>query len=166
MPGASDRRTISYTLDSANRITAMNSSATSYAASASVLNIGYASHSGLKTETYGNSLVHAVTYNNRLQANEIKLGTSGSPTSVLDLTYSYGTTTNNGNVQSIGYSGGGLSYTQSFGYDALNRLTTSSESGSAWSQTNAYDRYGNRQIDYGGGKVQCQHGKGVTPCQV
>jgi len=54
-------------------------------------------------------------------------------------------------VQSLGYSGGGLSYTQSFGYDALNRLTTSSESGSAWSQTNAYDRYGNRQIDYGGG---------------
>src|SRR6266436_1197505 len=35
---------------------------------------------------------------------------------------------------------------------ALNRLTTSSEnSGASWSQTNVYDRYGNRQIDYGGG---------------
>jgi RHS repeat-associated protein len=33
----------------------------------------------------------------------------------------------------------------------LNRLTTSSESGGAWSQTNKYDRYGNRAIDLGGG---------------
>jgi len=28
------------------------------------------SHNALNTETYGNSLVHAITYNNRLQANE------------------------------------------------------------------------------------------------
>jgi len=38
-----------------------------------------------------------------------------------------------------------LSYTQSFGYDQLNRLTTSQE-GASWSQTNSYDRYGNRSI--------------------
>ena len=44
-----------------------------------------------------------------------------------------------------------LSYTQSFGYDELNRLTTSSESTGGWSQTNKYDRYGNRAIDLGGG---------------
>ena len=54
-------------------------------------------------------------------------------------------------MHSIDYSGGGLSNTQSFGYDALNRLTTSSESGSSWSQTNGYDQYGNRWIDLGGG---------------
>lgn len=114
--------------------------------------MGYASHNGLKTETYGNSLVHAITYNNRLQANEIKLGTAGNPTSILDITYNYGTTNNNGNLLSTSYAGGGLSYTQSFGYDALNRLTTSNENGGAsWSQTNAYDRYGNRWIDLGGG---------------
>ena len=96
--------------------------------------------------------VHAVTYNNRLQPTQIKLGTSGNPTSILSLTYSYGTTTNNGNVQSLTYAGGGLSYTQSFGYDSLNRLTTSNENGgSSWSQTNGYDRYGNRWIDLGGG---------------
>ena len=76
----------------------------------------------------------------------------GAPTSVLDLSYSYGGTNNNGNVQSLTYNGGGLSYTQDFGYDALNRLTTSNEnSGSSWSQTNGYDQYGNRWIDYGGG---------------
>ena len=70
------------------------------------------------------------------------------------LNYSYGTTTNNGNIQSYSYSGGGLSYTQSFSYDSLNRLSTATETNGGstnWSQTNAYDRYGNRQIDYGGG---------------
>jgi len=80
------------------------------------------------------------------------LGTSGAPASIIDLVYSYGTTNNNGNVQSIAYNGGGLSYTQTFGYDALNRLTTAQEnSGANWSQTNGYDRYGNRWIDLGGG---------------
>ena len=86
-----------------------------------------------------------MTYNTRLQPNEIKLGTSGAPTSIVSITYNYGTTNNNGNVQSSSYAGGGLSYTQTYGYDGLNRLSTSQE-GSSWSQTNSYDRYGNRSI--------------------
>lgn len=152
VPGAADRRVVSYTNDSAGRLAALSSGATSYAAAASVSSIAYASHNGLKTETYGNDLIHAITYNNRLQPNEIKLGTSAAPASMMGLVYSYGTTTNNGNVQIISYSGGGLSYTQTFGYDALNRLTSSQEnSGSSWSETNGYDRYGNRWIDLGGG---------------
>src|SRR5438876_5132591 len=89
-----------------------------------------------------------------LQPTEIKLGTSSNSTSVIDLTYSYGTTNNNGDMLSTSYSGGSLSYTQSFSYDSLNRLSTATEINGGttnWSQTNAYDRYGNRQIDYGGG---------------
>src|SRR5260370_12278501 len=76
-------------------------------------------------KAYGNSLVQAISYNNRLQANEIKLGTSGAPTSILDLAYNYGTTNNNGNVQSLTYAGGGLSYTQTFVSHSLNHLPTS-----------------------------------------
>jgi RHS repeat-associated protein len=153
VPGAGDRRVISHTNDDAGRLASLSSSATSYAPAASVSTIAYASHNGLKTETYGNGLIHGINYNNRLQPVEIKLGTSGTPTSVVGLTYNYGATTNNGNVLSISYSGGGLSYTQSFGYDALNRLTTSQETngGTSWSQTNGYDRYGNRWVDLGGG---------------
>lgn len=154
VPGYSDRRTCTYSFDSANRLASLNSNSTSYASGASVSSISYASHDALSSETYGNGLVHAITYNNRLQPNEIKLGTSGSPTSVVDLTYSYGSTSNNGNVQSISYSGGGLSYTQSFSYDSLNRLSTPIETSggsTSWSQTNGYDQYGNRWIDYGGG---------------
>ena len=154
VPGASDRRSVSFSYDNAGRLSSLSSSATSYAPAASVSSIGYSSQNALSTETYGNSLIHAVSYNNRLQPTEIKLGTSSNSTSVLDLNYSYGTTTNNGNIQSYTYSGGGLSYTQSFTYDSLNRLSTATETNGGstnWSQTNAYDRYGNRQIDYGGG---------------
>jgi RHS repeat-associated protein len=154
VPGASDRRTVSYSPDGAGRLSSLSSSATSYAPAASVSSISYAAHGALSSETYGNSLIHAATYNTRLQTSEIKLGTSSNSTSVVDLTYSYGTTANNGDVLSASYSGGGLSYTQSFGYDALNRLSTATETNGGttnWSQTNAYDRYGNRQIDYGGG---------------
>jgi hypothetical protein len=142
---------VTYTNDAAGRLASLSSSATSYAPAASVSSIGYAAHNALNTETYGNGLIHAVDYNNRLQSTQIKLGISGNPTSVVSLGYTYGTTNNNGNVLTHTYSGGGLSYTQTFGYDSLNRLTTSSESGSSWSQTNGYDRYGNRWIDLGGG---------------
>lgn len=152
VPGAADRRVITFSYDSSARLSALNSNATSYAPAASVSGISYGPHNSLISETYGNSLIHAVTFNSRLQPNEIKLGTSGAPTSVVGLTYNYGSSNNNGNLQSVSYSGGGLSYTQSFGYDQLNRLTTSNENGGAsWSQTNAYDRYGNRWIDLGGG---------------
>jgi RHS repeat-associated protein len=152
VPGAGDRRLITYTNDAAGRLGSLSSSATTYAPAASVSTIGYAAHNALNTETYGNGLIHAVDYNNRLQPTQIKLGTSGSPTSVVSLGYSYGTTNNNGNVLTHTYSSGGLSYTQTFGYDSLNRLTTSNEnSGASWSQPNGYDRYGNRWIDLGGG---------------
>src|SRR6185369_7008643 len=151
VPGAADRRVVTYTNDPAGRLSALSSTSTSYAPAASVSSIGYAAHNALNTETYGNGLIHGIDYNNRLQATQIKLGTAGSPGSVISLGYGYGTTNNNGNVLFHTYNGGGLSYTQSFGYDPLNRLTTSAESGSSWSQTNAYDRYGNRWIDLGGG---------------
>jgi RHS repeat-associated protein len=154
VPGASDRRTVSFSYDNAARLSSLSSSATSYAPAASVSSISYAPTNALASQTYGNNLIHAVSYNSRQQTSEIKLGTSSNSTSVLDLTYSYGTTSNNGNLQSVTYAGGGLSYTQSFTYDSLNRLNTATETNGGntnWSQTNAYDRYGNRQISLGGG---------------
>gem|GEM_PF-1634376 len=124
------------------------------APAASVSSISYAATNALTSQTYGNNLINAVTYNSRSQTTQVKLGTSSNSTSVLDLNYSYGTTANNGNLQSVNYAGGGLSYTQSFTYDSLNRLATATETNGGntnWSQTNAYDRYGNRQISLGGG---------------
>jgi hypothetical protein len=77
--------------DAVGRLNSLSTSATTYAASASVSSIGYASHSALSTETYGNGLIHAIDYNKRLQPTQIKLGTSGNPTSVISLGYTYGT---------------------------------------------------------------------------
>jgi hypothetical protein len=115
--------------------------------------IKYAAHGGVSVVKLGNNLWEHTDFNSRLQSSEIGLGASSTDSSTLRLTYNYGTTNNNGNLQSVSYLGGGLSYTQTFGYDTLNRLTTSSESSGAWSQTNKYDRYGNRAIDLGGGKA-------------
>lgn len=113
--------------------------------------IKYSAHGGVSVVKLGNNLWEHTNFNSRLQSTEIGLGTSSTDSSALRLTYNYGTTNNNGNLQSVSYLGGGLSYTQSFGYDVLNRLMTSVESGGSWSQTNKYDRYGNRAIDFGGG---------------
>src|SRR5262249_7452353 len=114
--------------------------------------IQYAAHGAVSAMKLGNGLWEHTNFNSRLQPIEIGLGSSSTSTSVVGLTYSYGTANNNGNMQSISYSGLGLTYNQSFGYDSLNRLTASNEnSGSSWSQTNGYDRYGNRWIDLGGG---------------
>jgi len=147
VPGFGDRRVVSHLNDAAGRLSSLTSNATSYSSGASVSGIGYSPHQVVTTETYGNNLIHATNFNSRLQPYEIRLGTSGAPTSVIDLNYNYGTSNNNGNVLSLTYSGGGLSYSQTFSYDSLNRLATAQENGgSSWSQTNGYDSYGNRSI--------------------
>ena len=147
VPGFGDRRVINYLNDAAGRLASLTSIATSYSSAASVSGISYSPHQAIIAETYGNNLIHAINFNSRLQPYEIKLGTSGAPTSVIDLNYNYGTTNNNGNVLSLTYSGGGLSYSQTFSYDSFNRLATAQENGgSSWSQTNSYDVYGNRSI--------------------
>ena len=150
-------RVITSEYDGAGRLSGVRdqSSGVYYAGAASTdatNRLQYAAHGAVSVMKLGNGLWEHTSFNSRLQTTQIGLGTSSTDSSTMGLSYNYGTTNNNGNLQSVSYSGGGLSYTQSFGYDALNRLTTSNEnSGSSWSQTNGYDQYGNRWIDYGGG---------------
>jgi RHS repeat-associated protein len=106
----------------------------------------YAAHGAVSVMKLGNGLWEHTTFNNRLQPTQIGLGTSSTDSSTVRLSYTYGTTNNNGNVLTHGYAGGGLSYTQTFEYDPLNRLTTSGEGAGSWSETNLYDRYGNRSV--------------------
>lgn len=78
------------------------------------------------------------------------LGTTQSGVLLLD--YSYGAASNNGNVLSQRIrAGASFNQNQAYTYDALNRLKTAAESGSgtAWSQTYACDRYGNRRVAAG-----------------
>ena len=94
--GATDRRVVTHSFDGAGRLSSLTSSATSYADGASVSAINYAAHGALDNETYGNNLLHQVDYNSRLQPTSIKVGTTAAQTSIVNLTYSYGGTANNG----------------------------------------------------------------------
>ena len=104
----------------------------------------------------GNGKWESTRFNSRLQPTQIALGTVQSRTDKFRLDYSYGTTTNNGNVQSqtiavptVG-SNQGFTATQSYTYDSLNRLKDAKEmigTIEAWKQTFVYDRYGNRNFD-------------------
>jgi len=62
------------------------------------------------------------------------------------LGYGYGTTSNNGNIQSqdivINTS---TTISPSYTYDQVNRLLTATE-GATWSQNYSYDQYGNRAV--------------------
>jgi len=75
----------------------------------------------------GNGLTETREYNARLQPTKVTLGTL--------LTLSETITR------------GAQTWTDTFGYDGANRLTTASESGAgAWSQTNGFDGRGNRWV--------------------
>ena len=122
--------------------------------------IGYEPHGGIRQFRLGNLLWEERRYNRRLQPTQIGLGTARTTAATLDtatsprllLDYSYGTTTNNGNVASQQIRVGTLDLTQSYAYDKLNRLTGATERRSGtptWSQTYQYDVYGNRAVTAG-----------------
>jgi YD repeat-containing protein len=115
----------------------------------------YASHGALTQLLFGNQQTEQTCFNNRLQPFLMRFGTgavncSNPPTSpamtdLLNLALVYGGSNNNGNLQSQAITRQGTTWSQSYGYDKLNRLLTASE-GSNWSQTSAYDAFGNRWV--------------------
>ena len=157
-------RVVDYVYDGAGRIAGVKTGIDDWYAGGTGSNaVDYEPHGGVKQLLLGNGLWEQRRYNVRLQPTRIGLGTTqatGSLTAtgptptagLLLLDYSYGTASNNGNVLSqrirVGTS---LNQNQVYTYDALNRLKTAGETGSgtAWSQTCTYDRYGNRRVTAG-----------------
>ncbi len=104
----------------------------------------------------GNGRFESTTFNSRLQPTQIGLGTSETTQNLLKLEYGYGTTANNGNVQSQTIRVPGMSHplVQNYTYDSLNRFesaTETSNSSQTWKQEFSYDRYGNRSFVTGSG---------------
>jgi RHS repeat-associated protein len=104
----------------------------------------------------GNGLWEKTAFNSRLQPTQIGLGATSGTTGLLKLDYSYGSTQNNGNVQSQTITVPGMTYplVQNYIYDSLNRLasaTETSNSSQTWKQEFSYDRYGNRNFVTGTG---------------
>jgi RHS repeat-associated protein len=160
-----------WTYDNAGRISGMDASFTPFTSGSVHLakDIVYTPSGGLQSETYGNSLIHSMDYNDRLQPTEMRLGRPENPESVFTIYSIYGTannvngqdaeinlTQNNGNIARIKYSvSGTIQYTQTFQYDSVNRLRYAVEHNNgayndgarAWFQTFDYDPYGNRGLD-------------------
>ncbi len=110
----------------------------------------YSPAGGVRLFKLGNGLFEHTNYNSRLQPVEIGLGTSAADSSKLRLEYGFGTTNNNGNLRSQKITAPGLSLTQTYTYDPLNRLETAVEMNGAqesWKQKYTYDAFGNRRID-------------------
>jgi RHS repeat-associated protein len=117
--------------------------------------ISYNSAGSMERLKLGNGKWETAKYNERLQVTQVGLGNSATDTSLLKLEFGYGTATqNNGAMRSQKISFNGLTqpFEQTYAYDDLNRLQSSTEtinSGATtnWKQTFQYDRFGNRRFD-------------------
>lgn len=106
----------------------------------------------------GSGLWESTVFNPRFQPTEIALGTTQNGDNVLKLEYGFGTTANNGNVQSQTITVPSVAYpfVQAYTYDSLNRISGATEtynSSQTWTQVFGYDRYGNRNITSGTGST-------------
>jgi RHS repeat-associated protein len=115
----------------------------------------YSSAGKLRAVKLGNNLWEHTNFNSRLQAVQLGLGTSTSDSSTLKLDFTYGVkvgevldgTQNNGNTESQTVTAPGLTLTQAYTYDELNRLKTAIETktgAETWKQVFTYDAFGNR----------------------
>jgi RHS repeat-associated protein len=104
---------------------------------------GFTAHGAARDVQLGNLLWEHAEYNSRLQATDLRLGTSQGSSEKWRLENGYSLTANNGNVMSQTLAP--LNVTQSFQYDGVNRLKVASE-GAAWSWTFDYDKFGNQWV--------------------
>ncbi len=122
-----------------------------------VSNLTYFPHGAPSSYTYGNSIWPVSTYNSRLQENQTWAAVNNNPNNfIYYFAFNYGTTNNNGSVlaasELIGNSvpwNSLTSYSQTYTYDALNRLSGATDmtgSTTNWSRTFAYDQYGNAWV--------------------
>ena len=147
-------RAVGYSYDEGGRLYSVGDGTTTFAGT-----FVYAAHGGLASETWGNTAVHAMSYNRRLQASQAKVTVNGAVLQQYD--YGYGqfntstgavdTSKNNGQIGNItGTISGTTQWLQGFQYDELGRLSNVAEYQSAnmnsptYSQGYSYDRYGNR----------------------
>lgn len=147
-------RVVTNAYDDTGRLIQVSGQKTGEAAKTYASNFSYTAHGAVSDVKLGNNLWEHTNFNNRLQPTEIGLGTTQDGINRLKLNYTYGTTTNNGNVvahtitvPTVG-TAAGYTATQNYTYDELNRLEVAQEaSGANWKQTFIYDRYGNRNFD-------------------
>jgi RHS repeat-associated protein len=147
------QKTITYTVAGAGRAVSAVDSGDSINF---VTGATYAPPGELQTLTYGGAINGALAYNNRLQPEQMFYGTNTAPApsgmttacpstvgNVMNKTYNFSFGSgDNGNVQSI-TNCVTTSRSQSFTYDALNRIETGQSSGTQWGEMYTIDAWGN-----------------------
>ncbi len=136
-------RTITTSYDLANRpISVIGNGTTTYVNLATLSNsANFAPHGGVLSMTLGNGLVQSQIFNSLLQPTQIQTG------SLLTLGLTFPTGSNNGNLQSQSITRPGVSVSQTYAYDAVNRLSSATQTGTtAWSQNYNFDAFGNRWL--------------------
>jgi RHS repeat-associated protein len=126
----------------------------------------YTAAGAVSSMQFGNGRWESTQFNSRLQPIQIALGSTKDTTDKLKLNFTYTTTPtstdNNGSVlsQTItvpteirnNQTYNGFTAVQIYTYDSLNRIKTAEETipeQAGWKQTFKYDRYGNRNFNYG-----------------
>jgi RHS repeat-associated protein len=118
-----------------------------------VSGIQYASHGAVKSLTLGNGLAETTSWNMaRLQPASITAGGLWSANFYYCGSHAANGTANNGNLIEQDFTVQGTSYVQTYGYDALNRISAAGEVNASngnsldWSQSFGYDNFGNRAV--------------------
>ncbi len=112
--------------------------------------ISYAPTAQATAITYGNGLAETLSYNNRLQPQQLATINSTTLANVLSMTLSFVDPVsghNNGNLMSMSATGAQVIPGRTYTYDSLNRLITMSASGDPSGCTGlswGYDGWGNR----------------------
>jgi RHS repeat-associated protein len=156
-------RLVSYGYDGVGRLAGVTGQKAGEADKTYASTFAYAASGAISSLKLGNNLWEHTLYNARMQPTQIGLGTSATDSSTLKLDYAYGVVANgvldaaqnSGDVQSQTITAPGLTLTQAYAYDELNRLQSAQETGGAtqvWQQVYKYDRYGNRTLDSGTSK--------------
>ena len=135
-------RMVTYAVDDAGRVESVTSGTTDYAA-----RTAYTADGRMSQTELGNGLWETRDYRPPGMPTLFKLGTAAGTSERLKLGYDYHATQNNGNLtgHTITRPGRTQPWTQTFGYDAVNRLLTASET-DGYSRSFGYDRYGNRWV--------------------
>ena len=139
--------TFSYSYDSMMRLTSMTD--TSNYSQPVVNGAAYNAASQLTALNYYDA-TETRAYNSLMQLTNITTNDTYLPSSKINITYNYTAGSNNGKIGSATDAISGE--TVSYQYDSLNRLI--SASGSGWTQTQAYDGFGNLTGRTGTGTAQ------------
>jgi hypothetical protein len=120
-------------------------------------NFDYTAVGSVKKMKLGNGLWETAQVNERYQLTQVGLGTTNANNNLFKIDYEYGELNADGTTVDAGKNIGmiakttttipGTTFSQTFKYDAINRLTEAKETTNGnqnWKQTFDYDRFGNR----------------------